>query len=177
MRGRPRKHASDRRAPEQFATRCDAQGWRRLAAAVGSVATKSLVSTLMLHVAPLVAVALAATAAPPSTPPPLTPVVVDPVIATVVESHVSAAAAQLVVVVELSTTETVETNAYRAMYVTPDGSQDEAVDAIQPNDVFAGVTALIVMVFPTTVPGGTVMLDIDTDSDDFTLLLPVPPAN
>lgn len=123
-----------------------------------------------------VAAANNASAVPPPTPQPLgDPVTSGPVTAMLVDAHHSAAAAELVVIIEFTTTDNVTPNGYSAVYVGPDGQQVEAFESIEPQEVFPGATALIVIAFAAATPGGSVMLSAyDADYSEIDLAIPVP---
>ncbi|WP_116998466.1 hypothetical protein [Desertimonas flava] len=110
-------------------------------------------------------------------PPAGEPVTSGPVTATVVESYHSTAATQLVVIVEVTTTEPVTLDAFGAVYVGPDGQQVEATDYIAPDELFPGAFSLVVLAFPAASPGGNVMWSAyDDEYTDFDLVSPVPAA-
>lgn len=101
------------------------------------------------------------------------PVTAGPVTATVVSTYYSTAATTLVVVVEITTTETVDAVG-TPVYVGPDGQQVEADDTIEPDEVFAGATAVVVASFPAATPGGSVMWTVwPEESDRVELVLPL----
>jgi hypothetical protein len=130
----------------------------------------------MIHLLALAALALTHAVDPTSVPPPLpAPVVAGPMTVTLVDSYYSTAASQLVVVVEMTTTETVSPRSRGAVYVGPDGQQVEASDSIEPNDVFPDATAVVVVVFPAATPGGTMMWTARAeDAGRIDITLPVP---
>ena len=113
--------------------------------------------------------------AAPAAEPAAAPVTSGPATATLVDSYFSTAAQQLVLVIEVSTTEKISIDARSAVYVGPDGQQVEASDGIAPDDLFPGATGIIVMVFPAAQPGGTVnwqVYNAEYTNFDFSMQVP-----
>lgn len=108
-----------------------------------------------------------------ATTPAATSITNGPLTVTLVDAHYSDAASQLVVVLEITATTTLEPQAAGAVYVGPDGQQVEATDYIEPERVFVDATALSVMVFPAASPGGTVMYYALADTTRLDVSIPV----
>ena len=144
-----------------------------------TIATLALASVAAIGI-PTLTLASGDPEAAPSTTLPVAPlgepITSGSMTVTLVDRYYSTAASQLVVVLEVTATETVDTGGYSSVYVGPDGQQVEAVDAVEPGELFPGATAVVVMVFPAATSGGNVMFSAYTSADynDLGVTIPVP---
>ena len=104
------------------------------------------------------------------------PVTIGPLTARVTASYRTVSGGALIVIMEMSTTETVSTGLSGSNYVGPDGRPSPVAQSFGPSELLEGATAAAGAVFPATDPGGQIVFDAYTVSTNenlkFTLQVP-----